>query len=80
MQEQRAITPDMSIGDVITRYPNTIDVFFRHGLNCVGCGLARFENIGQGALAHGIDIDRLMQDLNEVISQAQVAPVVDRSL
>jgi hybrid cluster-associated redox disulfide protein len=80
MQEQGPITPDMSIGDVIAQYPNTIDVFFRHGLSCVGCGLARFENIGAGALAHGIDIDRLMQDLNEVVSQVQVAPVADRSL
>jgi hypothetical protein len=26
---------------------------------------ARFENIEQGALAHGIDVDMLMKDLNQ---------------
>jgi hypothetical protein len=26
---------------------------------------ARFENIEQGALAHGIDIDKLMDELNK---------------
>jgi hypothetical protein len=26
---------------------------------------ARFENIEQGALAHGIDVDSLMKDLNK---------------
>jgi len=30
---------------------------------------ARFENIEQGALAHGIDVDKLMVDLNKAISK-----------
>jgi hypothetical protein len=28
---------------------------------------ARFENLEQGALAHGIDVDALIKDLNEAI-------------
>lgn len=28
---------------------------------------ARFENLEQGALAHGLDIDALIKDLNEAI-------------
>ncbi len=28
---------------------------------------ARFENLEQGALAHGIDVDAMIKDLNEVI-------------
>jgi len=27
---------------------------------------ARFENIEQGALAHGIDVDKLIEDLNKI--------------
>jgi len=30
---------------------------------------AHFETIGQGAGAHGIDVDALIADLNECISQ-----------
>jgi hybrid cluster-associated redox disulfide protein len=71
MQEQQTITADMSIGEVIQKYPHTINVFFRHGLGCVGCAVARFENIGQGAQVHGIDIDLLMKDLNETVLQVQ---------
>jgi hypothetical protein len=29
---------------------------------------ARFENIEQGALAHGLDVDKLMEDLNNVVN------------
>ena len=69
MQEQNVITADMNIGDVVQKYPNTIEVFFRHGLGCVGCAVARFENIAQGAMAHGIDLDTLIKDLNQLLSR-----------
>ena len=67
----QAITSEMAIGDVIARYPHTVPVFMGHGLGCVGCAVARFENIRQGATAHGINIDALMQDLNRVVQQPQ---------
>jgi len=70
MGEQNTITADMAIGDVISRHPDTIGVFMQHGLGCVGCAVARFENIAQGAMAHGIDVDALIKDLNETVSQA----------
>ncbi|MGQ9458536.1 MAG: DUF1858 domain-containing protein, partial [Anaerolineae bacterium] len=47
----------MPIGEVVMRYPQTIEVFLRHGLMCIGCAVARFENIEQGARAHGINVD-----------------------
>jgi hybrid cluster-associated redox disulfide protein len=59
------ITRDMSITEVVENYPKTAEVFIRHGMHCFGCMAARFENIEQGALAHGIDVDKLMEDLNK---------------
>ena len=61
------ITKDMSIGQVVSNYPDTVPVFLRHGLMCVGCAAARFENIEQGAAAHGIDADALIKDLNQAV-------------
>jgi hybrid cluster-associated redox disulfide protein len=64
------ITKDMAIGDVVQNYPQTIEVFLRHGLMCFGCAIARFENVEQGAMAHGINVDTLMKDLNAAVPQA----------
>lgn len=61
------ITKENSITDTVERYPETVEVFMKHGMHCLGCMAARFENIEQGALAHGIDVDKLMEDLNKVI-------------
>ena len=63
----------MTIGEVVQKYPQTIRVFLTHGLMCVGCATARFENIEQGALAHEIDVDALVKGLNEVVPQATVS-------
>ena len=46
--QETKITPDMPIGDVVKNYPETIKVFLQHGLMCVGCAVARFENIKDG--------------------------------
>lgn len=64
-----SITKDMAIGDIVQRFPQTVRVFLSHGLMCVGCAAARFENLEQGATAHGIDVDTLLADLNKVVTE-----------
>ena len=60
------ITKEMSIIEVVQRYPDTAMVFMYAGMGCLGCAASRFENIEQGALVHGIDVDKLIEALNEV--------------
>jgi hybrid cluster-associated redox disulfide protein len=60
------ITKEMAIAEIVQKYPQTVKVFLHHGLMCIGCAAARFENLEQGALAHGIEIDPLIKDLNAV--------------
>ena len=62
-----AITKDMSILEVVQKYPDTVDVFVNAGMGCLGCAAAHFENIEQGAMAHGIDVDQLVKDLYSVV-------------
>lgn len=64
------ITKEMPIGEVVQKYPQTIEVFLKHGLMCFGCAIARFENVEQGAIAHGINVTKLMTDLNAAVPQS----------
>ena len=61
------ITKDMSILEVVQKYPDTAMVFMYAGMGCLGCAAAHFENIEQGCMAHGIDPDALVDALNEVV-------------
>jgi hybrid cluster-associated redox disulfide protein len=63
------ITRDMPIGQVVQQYPKTVEVFLRHGLMCFGCAIAQYENVEQGAVAHGIDVETLIKDLNAVVPE-----------
>ena len=62
-----AITKDMSILEVVQKYPDTAKVFMSAGMGCLGCAAAHFENIEQGCMAHGIDADALVENLNNAI-------------
>jgi len=63
------ITKDMPIGEVVSKYPETADVFIKHGLHCIGCPIASLESIEQGAKAHGIDVKKLIDDLNKAVKK-----------
>ena len=40
------ITKDMSIMEVVQKYPDTVEVFMNSGMGCLGCAAAHFENGG----------------------------------
>ena len=63
---KHTITKEMMIGDLVKRYPDSIGIMLEHGMQCLGCHVATWETIEQGALSHGIDIKKLMEDLNKL--------------
>ncbi len=63
------INKDMTISEVVAKYPRTIEVFLEYGMGCFGCGVAQFETLEQGASAHGINLKKLMEALNKKASK-----------
>lgn len=63
------ITAEMSITEIVQKYPQTAEVLMQQGMGCLGCAAARFENLGQGAAAHGIDVEQLLVALNKAIEE-----------
>jgi len=64
------ITKNMKLGEVISKHPETIEIFMKNGLHCVGCHVAAFETIEEGAKAHGMNdknIENMIKDINKKI-------------
>lgn len=61
------ITAEMGINEVATKYPQTIKVFFRHGMQCTGCYICGFHTIAESAKQYGVELEPLLNDLNSVI-------------
>ncbi len=72
-KSKELITKDMPIGDVVSKYPQTVPVFGQHGLHCIGCAIASFESVEQGARSHGINADTLVKDLNKAAKSKKKA-------
>ena len=69
MKDYMKITKDSNLGEIAQKYPETIDVFMKHGLHCIGCVAAQYETLEQGAKAHGIDVKKLVDDLNKAVKK-----------
>ena len=67
------ITLQDGIIETVQNYPATAAVFMSFGMGCLGCAAAHFENIEQGAVVHGIDVDALMAALNKVAEEQEQA-------
>ena len=61
------VTKDMSIIDIVQNHPETLEVFAKYGMGCIGCAAARFENLEAGAKVHGFDVDAMVNDINAAI-------------
>ncbi|MEE9543878.1 MAG: DUF1858 domain-containing protein [Thermodesulfobacteriota bacterium] len=68
---EETITKEMTIGEVLEKFPATESVFMKHfGNGCFTCPGAKTEDIAFGATMHGLDAETIVNDLNEAIAAA----------
>lgn len=54
---------DDSVDDVMSRSPQTIHIFLRFGMRCVGCPIACFHTVNDACREHGVDRDAFVSAL-----------------
>ena len=62
------VTKEMTIAEIVRRYPQTVAVFERYHLACLECQIAEVEALEHGAGVHKLDVERLLKELNEAIT------------
>ena len=65
------ITKDMTVGQVLRIYPQTVQIFLELGMHCLGCPSSTMESIEGAALTHGRSVDSLLEQLNAAIGQSE---------
>jgi len=61
------LTKEMTVGQVLKLYPETVQVFLELGMHCLGCSSSTMESIEGAALTHGQNPDELVAKLNKTI-------------
>lgn len=62
------ITKDMTFAEALQKNSKAGEIMFRYGLHCIGCHVASFETIEQGAQAHGLsdaELKKMIKEINE---------------
>ncbi len=66
------IKKNMTLGEVLTKYPEIAEVLAKYGFHCVGCPATFMETVEQGAKVHGITgkkLEKLLKEMNDAVSK-----------
>jgi hybrid cluster-associated redox disulfide protein len=59
------IAPQTNIKELVAQLPIAAQVLTAFGLGCSGCGVSKYENVEQGARAHGLRVEPIVDALKE---------------
>jgi hybrid cluster-associated redox disulfide protein len=59
----------MKIEEIIRKYPETIEIFEKFGLECSVCSIAAYEDLAHGAGVHKVNLKALLDQLNKKINK-----------
>ena len=59
---------DMLIGELVQMNEAIPAMLMRAGMHCLGCPSAQGESLEEACMAHGIDCDTLVANMNQVLA------------
>ncbi|MBT4166119.1 DUF1858 domain-containing protein [archaeon] len=68
MTIDKKVTKESVFTDVLDE-PEVIETLLESGMHCVGCPMSAGETIEEGAVAHGIDPDELVDKINKKLEK-----------
>lgn len=66
LEAGQPITADTIVRDIVNVYPDVVPALQAMGMGCLGCPSSTGEPLRKAALIHGIDIDELVRQLEDV--------------
>ena len=66
---KKDISKDMSFSEIMQKNPDVIGILLEKGMHCIGCPMAMQETLEQGAVAHGLDPDKLMKEIEDKLKK-----------
>lgn len=70
----RFLDPDLPLGDMMDRWPQTVPVFLRHRMLCVGCLVNPFHTIDDACAEYGLDRRAFAAELAAAVTEGAARP------
>jgi len=65
---KRLDDPDLPLSELMDRWPETIPVFLRHRMICVGCLINPFHTVVDACAEYGLDEDTFVAELRAAVA------------
>ena len=62
------ITRETMLSEILENCPEAMPAFQAIGMHCMGCAMASGENVEEACAAHGVDVDKFVEKVNEFIA------------
>lgn len=62
---------DLSLMAIMDRWPQTLSVFIKHQMLCIGCTIAPYHIIKDACREHDLDEDKVVVELIAAIKSGQ---------
>ncbi len=63
----KTLSPNLTIQGLFARWPETIPVFIRHRMHCVGCSMSSFDTLLEAAENYNLAWDAFLSELQSVV-------------
>ncbi len=70
MSRPHITDPDMTLDDLMEKWPETIPVFMKHKMLCVGCLINPFHTVSDACAEYELSEDEFLEELKAVVSVA----------
>ncbi|SHH48591.1 DUF1858 domain-containing protein [Cognatishimia maritima] len=67
MRKKKLDDYDLPLSEIMSRWPQTIAVFNRHKMLCVGCLISPFHTIADACVEYSLDDDVFVAELMEAV-------------
>ncbi len=64
---------EMSVAEIMRRWPPTIGVFIANDMHCIGCPIAIFHTLADAALEHHLAVAPLTASIRQAILRSKQA-------
>jgi len=67
--KKQKINKKMTFAEIMQKHPGAQDILLKKGMHCIGCPISQMESLEDGCKAHGIDPEKVVEELNKKLDK-----------
>ena len=68
---EQYVTGETLVGEIVTQYPEAVEILLSIGMHCLGCPSARAESLKEACMVHGMDAEKVVEAINAKIAEGK---------